>query len=206
MSSTGVISAKMAKALANPTRARILAELQSRPLSPSQFVSELGGNLSSVSRCFRQLREWGYLELLETRTGGSRRGGVEHIYRITEIAFFDGPTWEALPLYLRQDVSSNVITTYFQRITDAVAAGTFDAEGDRHFSWARPMLDRQAWEELVARLAEVLTWLPQLDLESTKRIAKSGEKPIPTTVGLSAFRSPAPSELTELRKRGPRMP
>lgn len=197
----GVISAKMAKALANPTRARILAELLTRPMSPSQFVDELGGGLSNVSRCFRQLREWGYVEVVETRTGGQRRGAVEHIYRATQVAYFDTPAWEALPLHLRRDISANVIASYFEQIADAVDAGTFDAEVDRHFSWDRAMLDRQAWGELGTRLAEVLECLPQLAHESARRMATSKEQPIPMTLGLAAFRSPLSCQVAELRKR-----
>jgi DNA-binding transcriptional ArsR family regulator len=189
------ISAKMAKALANPWRSRILMELSSRPMSPSQFVEEVGGELTNISRCFRQLAEWDYVEVVETRRGGSRRGGVEHVYRSIQRAYFDTATWESLPRFLRDDFSGNILATYFTRISEALDAGTFDAEIDRHLSWDGVALDRQAWTELSERLDEVLEWLPELEAESTRRMAESGEEPIPTTVGLASFRSPKPSEI-----------
>lgn len=191
----GLISAKMAKALANAWRARILAELSVRPMSPSQFVDEVGGELTNIARCFRQLAEWDYIEIVETRRGGRRRGGVEHVYRGIQRAHYDTESWKALPRLLRDDISGNILASYFARIAEAVDAGTFDAELDRHLSWDGVALDRQAWTELGERLDEVLGWLPELEAESTKRMAETGEEPIPTTVGLAAFRSPKPSEL-----------
>jgi DNA-binding transcriptional ArsR family regulator len=196
-----VISPKLAKTLANPWRAQILAELSSRPMSPSQFVDEVGGELTNISRCFRQLAEWGYVEVVERKTGGHRRGGVEHVYRSIQRAHFDSPSWELLPRYLREDISNSLLITFFTRLNDAIEAGTLDAEGDRHLSWDSPVLDRQAWKELTDRFDEVLDWLPELEAESARRMAESGEEPIPTTVGLAAFRSPKPSEVKAKRKR-----
>jgi predicted transcriptional regulator len=192
-----VISAKMAKALANKWRSRILLELSVRPLSPSQFVKEVGGDLSNVSRYFHQLVEWGYIELTETRRGGHRRGGTEHIYRKIHGAHFDTSTWERLPLFLREEFSGSNLESYIARISEAVEAGTFDAEIDRHFSWDGISLDRLAWSQLMARLDELLYWLPELEAEAAARMAETREEPIPTTVGLTAFRSPASSEQTK---------
>jgi DNA-binding transcriptional ArsR family regulator len=185
-----VISAKMAKALANKWRSRILLELSVRPLSPSQFVKEVGGDLSNVSRYFHQLVDWGYIELIEVRRGGKRRGGTEHIYRKIHGAHFDTPTWEALPIFLREEFSVSNLESYIARISEAVEAGTFDAEVDRHLSWDGISLDRIAWKELMARLDEILHWLPELEAEAAARIEETREEPIPTTVGLAAFRSP----------------
>lgn len=199
-----MISAKMAKALANPWRSRILMELSSRPLSPSQFVDEIGGEISNVSRCFRQLAEWGYIEILEERSGGRRRGGVEHVYRNIQRAYFDTRTWERLPRVLKDEFSGNIVASYFRRVSEAVEAGTFDAEVDRHLSWDSPALDRQAWTEMTDKLDEILAWVPELEAESAKRMAESGEEPIPTTVGLAAFRSPKPSEISGKSGQGKR--
>jgi len=195
-----VISAKLAKALANPMRARIMTELCVRPLSPSQFQSIVGGNLGNIARYFRQLEEWDFVEVIEIRRGGHRRGGVEHIYRRIQPILIQTEEWAALPTFLREDVSANVLVSYLARLNEAIEGGTFDAETDRHLSWDNPTLDRQAWEELGARLDEVLNWLPDLARESAERMKDSGEEPIPTTVGLAAFRSPTGSELRTARE------
>lgn len=201
---TAVISAKLAKALANPVRARIMMELSVRPLSPSQFQAIAGGDLGNIARYFRQLEEWDYVEVIEHRRGGHRRGGVEHIYRRTRTNLLRTEDWKQLPGFLREDISANVLASYFARVSEAIEAGTFDAETDRHLSWDKPTLDRQAWGELIERLDELLDRLPELARESAERMRESGEEPIPTTVGLAAFRSPTGSELDRARRRRPR--
>ena len=151
-----MISPKLAKALANPWRARILSELCTRPMSPSQFVDEVGGELTGISRCFRQLAEWGYVEIVETKRGGRRRGGVEHVCANVQRAYYDTSAWEILPQYLKEDMSGNILGTFFTRLEEAIDAKTLDAEDDRHLCWDSPTLDRRAWTELTDRLTEVL--------------------------------------------------
>ncbi len=190
-----VISAKTAKAVANKWRSRILMELRVRPLSPTQFVKEIGGGRRHISRCFSQLAEWDYIEVIETRSGGPRRGGKEKFYRLKQRAHFDTRTWEKLPRFLRDEFSVSILESYFARVTEAIEAGTFDAEVDRHLSWDGVALDRIAWEELIARLDKILYWLPTLEEEAAERMAETDEEPIPTIVGLAAFRSPKSSEI-----------
>lgn len=192
---------ELAKILANPWRGKILGELYLRPMSPSQFVEEVGGEISTISRHFRQLADWNYIEVVDERSGGRRRGGVEHIYRTTQRDLLDTPTWATLPLSAREEWSRNAIAFYFRRITEAVEAGTFDAEVDRHFAWDALSLDRQAWKEVTDKLDEILAWLPELEAEAALRMKDSGEDPITATVGLAAFRSPTESDLKALKSR-----
>lgn len=189
--------AKLARALSNPWRARIIGEVYRRPMSPSQFVEEIGGEISTISRHFRWLAEMGYIEVLDEKSGGRRRGGVEHIYQGTQRSRLLDPEWETLPLEVRELWSRNAVAVYYRRIIEAMDARTFDAEEDRHFSWDAVALDRQAWKELVERLLQVLDWLPELENESAHRLKASGEEPIPATVGLAAFRSPIESDPTD---------
>ena len=185
------IGPKLAKALSNRWRCKIIAEVGVRPLSPSQFVEEFGGSMTHISRCFRELARWGFLEVHEERRGGRRGGGVERIYRSTRRAYFDAPTWEALPLIVRSEISTYFLDTFFERVNEAIKAGTFDADLDRHLSWKPVRLDREAWIEIGKTLDEVLAWLPDLESESMERV-DDVEKLTATTIGLSSFRSPAP--------------
>lgn len=195
-----VLSPKMAKALSNKWRSRILMELSARPLSPSQFVEEIGGSMTHISRCFRQLAEWGFAEVIEERRGGRHGGGIERVYRNTKRAHFDTPTWETLPRFLRNEVSRSFLESYLARITEAIVAGTLDEETDRHLSWTPVVLDRVAWVEITTALDDVLAWLPRLEAESFERLKETDEQ-IPTTVGLTAFRSPAASTRRAQRSR-----
>ncbi|HEU4739955.1 MAG TPA: winged helix-turn-helix domain-containing protein [Solirubrobacterales bacterium] len=183
---------RMAKALSNKWRSQILFELSSRPLSPSQFVEEIGGSMTHISRCFRELAEWGLVEIIEERKGGRRGGGVERIYRGLSRPFLDTPSWESLPLIVRQEMSRSFLDAYMERVTEAIDAGTFDAEDDRHFSWKPILLDRPAWTELAQALDEVLAWLPSLESESLQR-TEDQEELIPTIVGMASFRMPSQS-------------
>lgn len=184
------IGPKLAKALSNRWRCRILMEVSVRPLSPSQFVEEIGGSMTHVARCFRELARWGYLEIFEERKGGRRGGGIERIYRSTLRPIFDTPTWEALPQIVREEMSQWFLQTYFDRVSEAIEAGTFDADADRHLSWKPIVIDRLAWARIVDLLDESLAWLPQLEVQSLER-TEDVESLIPTTVGLACFRSPS---------------
>lgn len=183
------IGPKLAKSLSNRWRCKILMETSIRPLSASQFVEKFGGTMTHISRCFRTLASWGYLELVEERRGGRRGGGVEKIYRSTIRPYFDTPTWEALPQIVREEVSQYFLHSYFDRITEAIEDDTLDAEKDRHLSWKPIVVDRLAWVDIVNSLDEVLAWLPELEEQSVNR-THDVESLIPTTIGLASFRSP----------------
>jgi DNA-binding transcriptional ArsR family regulator len=191
-----VISAKMAKALANQWRSRILMELRVRPLSPTLFVNDIGGHQRNITRYFAQLAEWGFIEAVETKTGGRRRGGKERFYRLKQRAYFDTQTWETLPRFLREECTASTLHSYFARVREAINEGTFDGESDRHFSWDDPALDRAAWNEIGSDLDEILDWLPSLAEEAAARMVVTGEPPIPTIVGLASFRSPRSSRIS----------
>jgi hypothetical protein len=186
-----LISVEMAKAMRNRWRSRILMELNARPLSPSQFIEEVGGSPSHIYRCFRQLAEWGYIEVIAKRPGGRRGGGVEQIYRNVLRAYFDTTTWSELPLVLRCEFSNSILGSYLARVSEAIKAGTFDAEADRHLSWIPLSLSRGGWEAVATRLDEVLARLPTLQAESRERTGDNSEELIPVTVGLASFRSPS---------------
>jgi DNA-binding transcriptional ArsR family regulator len=194
-------SSSLVKTLANPWRARILGELYVQPMSPSQFVNEVGGEISTISRHFRQLSAWGYLEVVEEKKGGRRRGGVERIYRAIQRSHLDSEAEAMLPLEVREERSRQAIASYLSRVAEAMDAGTFDSESDRHFSWDALSLDRRAWKAITDRLDELLASLPQLQAEAAQRMKESGEESIYATVGLAAFPSPTGSALRALRAK-----
>jgi hypothetical protein len=185
---------ELAKALSNQWRFRILMELSYKALSPSQFIEEHGGSMTHVSRCFRELAEWGFLEVFEERKGGRRGGGTEKIYRCTRRPYFDTPTWESFPRVVREEISQHVLDTYIGRVTEAIKAGTFDADVDRHLSWKPVVFDRKAWMHMTSTLDETLALLPELEAQSLER-TPDVEQLIPTVVGLACFRSPKRSSV-----------
>jgi hypothetical protein len=184
------ISARTARALADPWRFRILIEVNMRPLSPSRFVEKHGGELTHIARCFRQLAEWGYLEVAEERPGRRRGAAIEHVYRAIRRAQFHADTWASVSNSDRHSVTRSILDSYQVRISEAIEAGTFDQEVDRHLSWEIIVLDKAAWQELSERLDFIQGSLAEREFEAGKRLAATSEEQIPTTVGLAAFRSP----------------
>jgi DNA-binding transcriptional ArsR family regulator len=191
---------RLAKMLANPRRARILGELMLRPMSLTQLTEVLDADKSTVSRELRELDRWGYVEVAEERSGG-RKGGPEKFYRALPENRLDHEEWGRLSRGEREEKSVNDIAFYMQRITEAIEARTFDADAElqRHFSWDVLKLDRKAWNQIGERFDETLAWLREVQAEAEERMTETGERPIPTTVGLASFRSPTEKERKALR-------
>lgn len=182
---------RLAKVFTDPLRMKILAECNMRAMSPKMFFNEFGGgNISRVSRAFDVLVEHGWLEQTETKTGGRRRGGVEHFYEATQSAFFDEELWPEVPDSMKGLVSWRIIETFLRQAMEAMEAGTMDARVDRHLSWMPLRLDQRGWEILIAKLDALFYWLFQEQARVNKRIGKTGEEPIPVSVALMCFESP----------------
>lgn len=184
------ISPEMTKGLTNRWRSRILMELAVRPISPSKFVEEIGGELSYVARCFRELNEWGLVEVAEVRKGGRRRGGVERIYRRACSALLDDATWRILPRSLLQELTVGVLTGYMARAGEAIVAESPESISPRHLSCRRLSLDRQGWREIRSQLWAIFELLPGFEKESIGRNGGTVEGLVPVLVGLASFRLP----------------
>lgn len=183
----------MATAVGNPWRSRILGAAAQRDLSPSAFIREYGGEISNISRHFRQLAKWGYLEEVDRKSGGPRRGGIEHVYRTVRRAHLDTPSSEGLSRFIREEFSDTTLADYLKQIRDAVVAGTFDEDVERHLSWMALELNRECFKELSGWLDDLLARVPELQQKARRQMEESGEEPIATTVGLASFRSPQPA-------------
>jgi hypothetical protein len=189
------LTLRLSKVFADPLRMKILAECNMREMSPKLFYREFGGgSLSRVSRAFDVLTEYDWLYQTRTETGGQRRGAVEHFYRATGQAVFEGDVWYALPSSMKTLVSGRIFETYTQQVKEAMEAGTIDAREDRHFSWMPLRLDQAGWERVIARINAVFYFLSEEQEEANLRLAESGEEPIPMTVALAAFESPKDTE------------
>jgi hypothetical protein len=180
----------LATAIGNPWRFRILYATSLEDLSPSAFVRKHGGEISNIARHFRKLASWGYIEVVEKKSGGPRRGGVEHVYRSVRRAHLDTPSSQFLPAILREDISDTILSSFVERAATATQAGTLDVDIDRHLSWMSLTLNEECFAELSEWLDDVLAKLPGLQAKAQEQMEDSGETPIPATVGLFSFRSP----------------
>lgn len=197
------VAGEMAPAVASlslPVRALILAEALERPLSASEFAGEWGLDTESTARHFRQMTKAGLLEMAykapsRVAEDGSSRGRDVQRFVAKGSLLLRAKDWSRLCTAEREGHSMVVYLTLMSRITLALNARTMDRDLDRHFSWKGLMIDRQTWDELMARLDELLDWAIEAEKAAGERMRRSGEKPIYATVALGGFRSPLHSEL-----------
>lgn len=186
-----IMNPRTAKALSDPWRGRILAELYRRPMSPRQFGEQFGGpDIATTGRYFRQLKNWGFLEVVEVLRGGQRRGAVEKVYRGIRRLPFNTTPWRDLPAGIRGRDPGNILDGLVSRINEALITGSLDADVDRHTSWLLLWLDRQALKECLLRLRETQNWVSELCTQAADHLAASRDGAIPTTVALLGFHSP----------------
>jgi hypothetical protein len=110
-----------------------------------------GGGLSRIDDNFKVLMRYGWVEFVEVKTGGERRGGVEHVYRAAQLPLFDSDTWPILPKAMREMISWRIFSTFAERVEDALLAGTMDARDERHFTWTPGLVDKLAWDRIIDR-------------------------------------------------------
>lgn len=190
--STRPLTERLAVVYADPLRLRIITELNKRPMSASEFFREFGGDSSSrVSRHFRRMKEYGWLVLERTATGGKRRSSVEDFYRATGPAVFDNQSWAEVPDPIRRVYSWYTFEQLADCVTRAMKAGTFDARSDRHLTWTPYLLDQAGWDEVIAKVDALFKYSFEEQERAELRLATTGEQPIRATVALAAFESPA---------------
>lgn len=184
------LTPELAKVLSNRWRSRILRALVTEPMSPSRFVEKMGGDHSYISRCFRELAAWDWIEIDEERRGGRRGGGIERIYKLRQALYFDSATWRSLPPFVRTEVSSTLIATFFEQIAEALEAETLDADADRLIAWKQTALDREAWVALGEELNSLFHLLPRLQEAALLRTTGSSDQLAPTLASIICFGTP----------------
>lgn len=189
-------------ALKHPLRVRILEILNDGPRSPSQFVEEglvppemfrtYTQALSLTSYHFRELEKEGCLEIVDSIP---RRGAIEHVYKGKATVYFTDAEFDALTPRQRGELSRISSQGLVARMDSAIQAMTFDSRTDRHLTWTPMELDERGWSETMAALAACFGELEQIRHDARDRLAGSGEKAIPATVGILGFESPSPPPL-----------
>lgn len=206
MPSTSKRNEKMAKTLADPAavaaylqrmsvvfavelRLKIVCELYMREMSPTRFHEEFGGgSISRVTRNFERLAEAGWLEYIRKEgPGGRRRGGVEHFYRATELAYFDAETWALLPYSIRVAFSWNSFKQIAARLRTAIEAGWVEARSKGELTSESMSLDGAGWANVVDAIRVHFDFIFEEQKASALRIARSGDEAIRASVVQIAF-------------------
>lgn len=183
---------RLAVVFAVELRLKIVIELFQREMSPKQFQGEFGGgSLSRVSRNFDRLAKAGWLRLTRSEgPGGKRRGGVEHFYRATEMAFFDRETWAVLPYSVRVAFSWKLFSQIATWLREGLEAGMFDVRAGSGLRSKRLMLDQPGRERVISAVSEVFAAVFAEQDDARLRAARTGEELICASVLQFAYKSP----------------
>ena len=174
---------RLAKALAHPLRVKILELLNRRVGSPRDIADELGAKLGDVGYHTRMLRDYGVVELVETRR---RRGAVQHFYRATTRAVLDDEQWAQLPLAARRGFVGVALQQIAEHLVAATATGGFDRD-DMHVSWTRFDLDPLGFAELADLLVDTVERTLQIQAESLERLKGSDAETVTSELVLLHF-------------------
>jgi DNA-binding transcriptional ArsR family regulator len=186
-----------ATVLAHPLRVRILEVLNQRDMSPVEFCRDGfapdGIEVSHIAYHFRELAEYGALEVLERNP---RRGSVEHVYRGLGRAYFSDRHWDELDRDERVRLSKTMVQGLIARIEGALLSDTFDSRVNRHLTWIAMRLDEQGWSEMTTALSATFGEVEQIRADAEARLDRDGEDGIPSTCGLLGFPSPFGAQFT----------
>lgn len=188
-------SQRLAPILDDDLRLDIVGESNEREISVPLFHREFDGSSRPViARRFSGLESGGWLGRGRTESGGGRRAGVEQFYRATKPAIRDyDPSADPLAGLVGTE-TWRAFESLCELSTEALKAGTFDRRPDRCLSWSLIRLDRQGWDSVVAGIESLSQLIIEEQRLASLRMAKSGERSIPLTVGLGAYEAPGEVE------------
>jgi len=180
---------RMSVVFAVELRLKIICELFMREMSPTRFFEEFGGgSVSRVTRNFERLADAGWLEYLRKEgPGGRRRGGVEHFYRATELAYFDAEMWALLPYSIRVDFSWNSFKQIAARLRTAIEAGWVEPQSKGDLTSRSVRLDGIGWTNVIEAIRAHFDFIFEEKEAATLRLASSGEDAIRASIVHIAF-------------------
>jgi DNA-binding transcriptional ArsR family regulator len=181
------VDSRLGKALSHPLRAQVLAILNEQVASPNEIAELLNERLPNVSYHVRTLLDLKCIELVST---AQRRGAIEHYYRAIERPFSRKQDWKRLPRTARQAISHAGLDEIFNDVSEAVAAGTFDARPDRALSYTPLRLDDQGWRELNKALDRLVAEAERISRSSAQRLRNGDEPGRPTRLVVFHFEMP----------------
>lgn len=166
----------------------IASALNQGETSVTQFHREFGGaSKPMISRRFKGLEAGGWAAKDAKKSGGTRRGAAEQFYRPTRPAMGDFKPLAEPPTALVGTENWEAFERLCEELKEAMISGAFDTRTDRCLTWSLLRLDKQGWERIIAEIESLLDFAEKEQAQATLRMERSGETPIPMTLGLAAF-------------------
>jgi len=202
----GPMDGVLAKALAHPLRAEILAFLTQQAIaSPAEMVrAGLGQKgkarltpgdkkkrLPNISYHVKVLLELDLIRLVTTRPV---RGSVEHFYEATARMLLDLEEWSKLPEGAKNDVSIAAVEETVGLASEALAAGTFDSLNERTVANLGLRLDQEAFKQLAEEMADFALARCEHELQGDALQRANGDlsKLMRVSVSMLLYESPPP--------------
>ncbi|HEX4307248.1 MAG TPA: helix-turn-helix domain-containing protein [Solirubrobacterales bacterium] len=181
---TGVLA--LANAYAHPMRVRILSAMSgtNRRCSPTELGEEWGLDTRNVSYHFRELCDYGLLEIVEEK---KKRGAIEHIYATTRRAVAWAEAWEKIPPVFRQHLAALTLRLGVEAVGASIDAGEFEARDDVVLAQDTMLLDEAAAAEALAILADTVDRLVNLGDAARARLEETGEDGILISYLMAGF-------------------
>lgn len=161
-----VRAANLHKALRDPTRAWVLAQLNEAPAAAVDPARRSKIPRQAISYHIKMLVQYECAELLDTV---AVRGTVKKIFRGTTPVLVMPEDWARMDSASRNGWTLKILNEAFERAQRAVHGGTFDKRLDRIAANYKPRLDEEGWAEAYAMLAEVHEKFQTLEAESEAR-------------------------------------
>lgn len=149
----GAVAENLRKALRDPTRAWVLAQLNDAPAAAIDLEARSGIPRNKISYHIKMLVKYGCAELMDTVPGG--RGVEKKIYRGTAPVLLMPDEWVQMERDDRHGWSVKILHETFERAERALQTGTFDRRLDRIAANYKPRLDEEGWTEAFEILEKV---------------------------------------------------
>jgi DNA-binding transcriptional ArsR family regulator len=197
----GPMDGVLAKGLAHPTRAEILAFLTEQEVaSPVEMakagVGQEGGmadpekkELANVSYHVRVLKELGLIRLVDSRPV---RGSTEHFYEATARMLLTLEEWSKLPKGARNDVTIAAVEETLGLAGRAISAGTFDSFNERAVINLGLRLDDEGFMQLAEEMTDFMYRCEQIQGESVSRAEGNMDTLMHASASLLLYESPPP--------------
>jgi DNA-binding transcriptional ArsR family regulator len=180
---TDIDDPRYLKALAHPTRIRVLAMLREQRASPVELSARLGESLGTVAYHVRTLKGLGLIKLVATR---QRRGATEHIYEAVADPQFTAEAWDRLGPVDKQRMLSAQLREAGEYAAGSAAAGGFD-RADATIVRESMTLDEKGWTAMAKAGEKWLAEAQRIQEAASKRLEKNGADAVDAGLILMLF-------------------
>lgn len=178
---------QVVRALANPTRIRILDAIAERPASPREIGTTIGESPGVVGYHLRVLRATGCVRMVEDAPVGPT---VERPYELAPSAT---PTRRLAPARATHSGPGHPPASIVQSVLERGRRHRGEnllGERKEQLSCASIVVDRQGWQEISEAIGEALDRISTAQERSAERLSTGSTNGIEATIAVMTFESP----------------